>query len=159
MRLTQNTWVLHMVTICLLHIFFHTNDSPHHLRATSMQLWSHSMKSSFHYHICVYPCADAIAAVVLRLRWNFNSCNPYLLTLTPAVSAHTAGNLTVVRERFRVLTWAPYNRKTFTIRGRDDEWNMCANKRRWWWWWWQQAHLHKPNLSHPTPCSTSTNFN
>jgi hypothetical protein len=45
----------------------------------------------------------------------------YLLTLTPAVSAHTAGNLTVVRERFRVPTWAPYNRKTFTIRGRDDE--------------------------------------
>jgi len=45
----------------------------------------------------------------------------YLLTLTPAVSAHTAGKLTVVRERFRVLTWAPYNRKTFTIRGRDDE--------------------------------------
>lgn len=71
--------VLHMMTICLLQIFFHTNDSP---RETSMQLWSHSMKTSLHYHISVYPCADAFAAVVLRLRWNFNSCNTYLLTYT-----------------------------------------------------------------------------
>lgn len=51
-----------------------------------------------------------------------------LLTLTPAVSAHTAGKLTVCkRERFRVPTWAPYNRKRFTIRpGMIKE--ICAQR-------------------------------
>ncbi len=150
-----------MVTICLLHIFFHTNDAPHHPCETWMQLWSHSMKTSLHHHICVYPCADAIAAVVLRLRWNFNSSNTYLLTYLH--SRCLRGTLTVVRERgSRVLTWAPCNRKTFTIRGGMMN-EICAQHSRWcwwWWWWWQLlAHLQKPNLSHPTPCSTSTNFN
>jgi hypothetical protein len=45
-------------------------------------------------YMCVYPCADAFAAVVLRLRWNFNSCNTYLHSLTHSRCLRTYGRQT-----------------------------------------------------------------
>jgi hypothetical protein len=77
----------------------------------------------------------------------------YTHSLTLAVSAHTAGKLTVVRERFRVPTWAPYNRKTFTIRGgmMNEIWVQL------------QVMMMMATRSFAKtkfePCSTSTNFN
>lgn len=94
-----------------------------------MQLWRHSMKTSLHYHIRVY-----IHVLMLLQRW-FSAFGEIsiaaihtLLTLTPAVSAHTAGKLTVVRERGSEFRHGPHiNRKTFTIRaGMINE--ICAQR-------------------------------
>jgi hypothetical protein len=119
-----------MVTICLLHTFFHTNDAPHHLRETSMQLWSHSMKTSLHYHIRVY-----IHVLMLLQRW-FSAfgeisiaaiCTYFTYLHSCCLRTYSRQTYSCKRERFRVPTWAPYNRKTFTIRGEMIN-EICAQK-------------------------------